>query len=113
MAATTIAVLVLRSREFPPKGGTLRLLATCLWTCGAVGAPWFILANAAWGPLYEAHPLVAHHGFTLWVSQFASWWWCLSVISLVAAGIVVRLIYVRTVRGEIPPSGSMDWPRDG
>lgn len=94
---TAILILGARSREKLRKEKTMSSLAASLWAFGAVSGPWFIIVNGAWGPLYDDHHGASHQGITLYVSQLATFWWILSVPCLIAASILSRILYSRSV----------------
>ncbi|WP_143016369.1 MULTISPECIES: hypothetical protein [unclassified Microbacterium] len=97
LAMGLILVLALRNRGYVARGRYVRILGESLWVCGAVGAPWFMVVNGAWGPLYEDHHGVGHYGITLYVGALASYWWLLSVACLPAAGVVARIVHSRAI----------------
>lgn len=103
---TSILILGARSNEKPRKERAMRLLAASLWTCGAVSGPWFMIVNGAWGPLYDDHHGASHQGITLYVSQLATFWWLLSVPFLIAAGILSRILHVRSASAGSDDAGA-------
>lgn len=66
----------------------LSLLDASLWACGAIGAPWFVVVGAAWGPLFDEHPDAYYDGITRVVTVIARAWWLSSVACLLLAVIV-------------------------
>lgn len=87
--AVLLLVLLLRRRNGDAsRRPWLSLLDASLWTCGAIGAPWFVVVNAAWGPLFDEHYGAHHEGITRVVSEVATYWWLSSVACLVLAVIV-------------------------
>lgn len=92
-----IRLLALRNRSHEMQGRFLRVFGESLWTCGAVGGPWFMVVNAAWGPLYEDHHGAAHYDITLYVGVFASYWWLVSVACLPVAGVVSGILHSKVV----------------
>ncbi|MBB3159120.1 hypothetical protein FHS07_002838 [Microbacterium proteolyticum] len=53
LVTASILFLGPRNSDPPREGRVLRMVTASLWTCGAVGGPWFMVMNAAWGPLWE------------------------------------------------------------